>query len=91
MDTTYLVSNTPKDPANPQVPYLVVLPTGLYKRQIKRIYIPTDCVPTTPKFQVQGIFNHAIGYLFDAVGTSAVLEWDGSGWQLIGGNAAPVN
>ncbi len=96
-DTTYLNSQTIRyvDPeADPLVvsPYVVTLPDGDYTRQIRRIYIPGQNITpnTTAEFNVIGKFNGFSGLTFNALGWSAVLEWDGVGWHLIGGNALPT-
>jgi len=68
--------------------YPVVLPNGNYPRQIIRIYIPGSNIPVSPaSFQVAGTFAGFNTLTFNSVGFSAVLEWDSSAWQLIGGSA----
>lgn len=91
MDTTYLVQDAPKDPQNPDTPYALTLANGSFKRQVKRIYVPNANADTTAKFEVSGTFVGSATLLFSPIGWSAVLEWDGSGWHLVGGNAEPQN
>ena len=82
--TTYLSSTTPAESGDP---YSIVLPDGNYRRQIKEFFIPGANLPGTAQFVVTGTFAGFSSLLFDSIGTSAVLEWDGSAWHLIGGNA----
>lgn len=86
---TYLRSTVP--PTSPATAYTVTLPAGTYARQEKRIYIPGDIVATTAPWKVAGTFL-GFGYLlFNSLGTSGVLEWDGNAWQWLGGTAAQQN
>jgi len=87
MDTTYLNTSVLKQ--NHEDPYVVALPDGNYKRQIKRIYIPKAIENTTAPWKLTGTFVGFAWLRFDNIGRAAVLEWDGAGWHLIGGNAAP--
>ncbi len=67
----------------------VTLPAGNSLKQMKRIYIPTANVANTRTFVVSGTYAGGFTNLtFNALGTYALLEWDGSGWQMVGGNAA---
>jgi hypothetical protein len=93
MDVTYLNQTEPKTPGDPSDPYMLVLPAGGFKRQIKRLFIPTANVNnhTTAKFQVNGSFAGFGFLIFDDEHWNAVLEWDGEGWHLIGGNAGMGN
>ena len=76
--------------AAPAGPYSVVLPNGNYRKQMKRIYVPTDLVATTAVWTVTGTFAGGFTKLtFNNVGFSIFLEWDSAGWQVIGGNATP--
>ena len=86
VDTTYLVQETQQDG---DAPYLVTLPDGNYLRQIKRIYVRGDVQPTSAPFKMSGTFVSGAFFLFNTTATAAVLEWDGTAWQLIGGNAQP--
>jgi hypothetical protein len=70
-------------------PYAVVLPDGNLKRQSKRIYIPKGNVGNSAEFSVSGTFVGFASLLFNNISTSAILEWDGAGWHLAGGNADP--
>lgn len=84
-DITYLsasqVSGTP-------ITFNLILPNGNYLKQMKRIYVPTAFIATTATFIVSGTFGGGFTSLtFNTVGFSALLEWDGTGWQMIGGNA----
>jgi len=86
-DTTYLEQATPNAGG---VPYVVVLPNGIFLRQIIRIYIPGNFVTGgTASFKVTGTLVGTNSLVFNSAATSAVLEWDATGWQLIGGNAQP--
>ena len=91
-DVTYLVSDIPKDALNLADAYQVALPNGNYKRQIHRIFVRGDHVLTTAAFEVAGAFVGftKLRFFTDANGMSAVLEWDGTAWHLIGGNAEPI-
>jgi hypothetical protein len=91
VDVTYLQQANPKDPQNLDTPYALTLPSGNYLRQNKRIFVPGSLSSTTAPFQVAGTFTGFGSLLFNRQGWSAVLEWDGSGWSLIGGNALPQN
>lgn len=84
-DTTYLVQETPKVGADF---YSVTLPDGNHRRQFKRIYIPAENIPNTAEFKLTGTFAGFDFLMFNNAAFSAVLEWDGSGWQFIGGNAS---
>jgi len=86
-DVTYLETDVLKtDPADP---YVAVLPNGNYLRQIKRIYVPKAFENSTAPWRLTGTFVGFLQLLFDNIGRAAVLEWDGEGWHLIGGNATP--
>lgn len=87
MDTTYLNTDTLKE--TPTDPYVVALPDGNFKRQCKRIYIPKDKENSTAPWKVTGTFVGFTYLQLDTLGRAAVLEWDGAGWHLIGGNAEP--
>lgn len=91
MDTTYLDTDTWKDADDHTVPHVAELPDGNYKRQIKRLYVPKDKENTTALWQVTGTFVGFATLKFDNIGRAAVLEWDGAGWHLIGGNAQPMD
>lgn len=84
-DTTYLVQETPKVGASF---YSLTLPNGNHRRQFKRIYVPSEHVPNTAPFKLTGAFAGFDFLMFNNEAFSAVLEWDGSGWQFIGGNAS---
>lgn len=93
MDVSYLNTSTLKEA--PTDPYVVALPDGNYKRQSKRIYIPKELLDTSAPWKVTGTFV-GFGWLTfrgseGGAAMSAVLEWDGSGWHLVGGNASPEN
>jgi hypothetical protein len=88
-DVTYLATETAKE--DPDDPYVVALPDGNYKRQSKRLYIPSEIRETTAPWKVTGTFA-GFGFLgFNGIAMAAVLEWDGSGWHLVGGNAETNN
>ena len=93
-DTTYLNQTAPLyNNANPPavIPYTVALPNGNYTRQIIRIYVTDTNVggsaTPTAAFNVAGNFAGFTSLTFNTIGFSAVLEWTGSRWSLIGGNA----
>ena len=95
-DTTYFdtqTSNNDGGTPSKNIAWGIVLPAGNYKRQIIRLYIPGKNISTSPAtFSVTCAPGVGAGFttlLFNNIGTSAVLEWDGSAWQLIGGNATP--
>lgn len=85
-DITYLnQSQSQSAPIN----NAMVLPNGNYLKQMKRIYIPGSAIATTATWILSGTFAGGFGHLtFNTIGTAAWLEWDGTSWQLIGGNAA---
>lgn len=91
-DVTYLISNVPKNSLDAAEAYQVAIPNGNYKRQIKRIFIPKANELTTAAFEITGEFLGFTKLRFDKEerGVSAVLEWVGDGWSLIGGNAGPI-
>lgn len=82
-DTTYL------DAANGATgdPFALTIANGNYKRQTKRIYVKAERVAQgTAVWNLAGTFTGLASLTFNEDGYSAVLEWDGSGWHLIGGN-----
>ena len=85
MDTTYLDQTVAMKEAGP---YLLVLPDGTFARQIKRVYVKGTNQLTTQAFKLQSANFMGFGFLlFDTTAWSAVLEWDGFKWFMIGGNA----
>lgn len=73
---------------NPANPVSVTLPDGNWIDQEKSLMIPTDLISGTETFNVYGTFAGGFTQLiFNTIGFSADLRWDGKGWQLIGGNA----
>ena len=81
---TYLSAGTP----NGTVTYNLTMPPGNYAQQVKRIYIPTSAILGTATWIITGTFAGGFTTLtFNATGFSAWLEWDGSGWHLVAGNA----
>lgn len=86
-DPTYLNVTAAKDPvAN----YVATLPDGNRRGQFKRIHVATDTLEETQTWTIQGTFLNASSYQMDALGYSAVFEWDGSAWRLMSGNAIAV-
>jgi hypothetical protein len=72
----------------PPAPVTCNLPNGTYVQQEKHIYIAGDKIGTTETFNVAGTFSGGYTSLvFNKIGFSARLVWDGAGWQLTGGNA----
>ena len=64
------------------------IPNGTYQRQEKQIFVQGSELVTTATFVIAGTF--AGGYTtltFNSIAFSARLIWDGSAWQLVGGNA----
>lgn len=85
--TTYLTQATPADPDNLDTPYALTIADGNYRQQRKEIFIPGDFVATTAPWNLTGTFGGFTSITFNTLGTSAILNWDGSAWQLVGGNA----
>jgi hypothetical protein len=72
----------------PPVDILVQLPDGTFAKETKFLAVPGNIIPTTARFVVSGRFENPFSSLvFDALGTSANLIWDGFCWHLVGGNA----
>lgn len=88
VDVTYLSQTAinPQDQSG-NGPYAVTLPNGNYKRQYKRIFVVAGNAATTATFTVTGTFVGFTSLTFNTLAWSAMLEWDGAGWQWIGGNA----
>lgn len=82
-DVTYLVQTVTG-------PYAVALPNGNYQRQFKRLLIPKARELDSAVFTVTGSFANCTSLQLDRTATSAVLEWDGTGWHLIGGTAIKI-
>jgi hypothetical protein len=89
-DVTYLNSSVPLNAEDLTAPYVVALPNGNYKRQIKRIFIKRPDNNPTAVFSITGTFIGFTSLLMKDIATAAVLEWDGLGWHLIGGNAETI-
>lgn len=82
LPTSYLQAQVPGGPFN------VALPNGSYQGQMHQIYIPAPLPATTVTWIVAGTFSGGYTTLtFNGLATSALLAWDGAGWQLTGGNA----
>ena len=75
---TYLVATTAKT---------ATLADGTVRQQRKNIFIPADMLATTGEWTVTGTFAGFGSMNFNGIAFAAELEWDGSGWQMIGGNA----
>lgn len=84
-NTCYLnQTQTPTAPINTAM----VLPNGNFPKQSMSIFIVSSALATTATWTFSGTF--AGGYtklMFNNFGFSALLFWDGSAWQLTGGNA----
>lgn len=81
---TTILNQTQSDPIN----NLMVLPNGAFTKQSKSIYVLASILSTTATWTFSGIF--AGGYtklVFNNLGYNALLFWDGTAWQLTGGNA----
>lgn len=84
-DITFL--NQPS-PDSPLVVNTVALPNGNNVKQTKRIFIPSQTIATSATWLVKGTFAGGFTTLqFDRLGFNALLEWEGSAWSMIGGNA----
>lgn len=70
-------------------PYAITLPNGTYKGQIKEIEIPSANLTATSSWLLSGTFAKYTSLTFDSLGFNAMLRFDGTGWQLIGGNCTP--
>jgi hypothetical protein len=92
-DTTYLNSTiSNNDGATPpnNIPWGIVLPNGNYVRQFLTLQIPGVNIPTSPAtFLVTGTFAGFSHLLFNSIGFNALLEWDGSAWQIVAASATP--
>ena len=88
-DTTYLNSKEIKMVDGVETPYVVTLPNGNHRRQTIQIFIETANLANqeTAQFNVTGTFAGFTSLTFNSVNFSAVLEWSGSHWVLVGGNA----
>ena len=90
VDTTYLSQPLARDAVNSVPPgpsYVVSLPNGNYQRQCHWIMIQGASIPTTQPFKITGTFAGFVTLLFNGTATIALLIWDGTAWQLAGGNA----
>ena len=83
-EVTYLNNTTSKTGG---APYEVTLPNGSYVGQMHQFFIPKSNALSTARFVVIGSFAHFTALLFNTRSHSAVLTWDGSGWNVVGGNA----
>jgi hypothetical protein len=87
---TQLIQATP--PTSPATGYVVTLPGGAYVGQTLVIFIPGTSISTTANFILLGTFAGGnASYRFNNAAYMAVLQWDGTSFQLIGGNAQPSN
>lgn len=83
-DVTHLNQSTPSADGGD---YQVTLPNGTTPRQIKRVYVTQSA---SAHFTVSGQFANGGSLRFYDIAQSAVLEWDGTNWHLIGGNAEEI-
>lgn len=83
-ETTYLKQPAPNGAG---VPYAITIPDGNFLRQAKTIILAPDANGAAADFLLSGAFVTFLQLKFTLIGTTAVLEWDGSHWQMIGGNA----
>lgn len=79
-DTTYLNATLGG-------PFAITLPDGSYKRQYKSIYVLGTNALTTATFNLTGTLVGASSLTFNRLAFNAVLQWDGTAWHMIGGNA----
>lgn len=92
-----LVDNTVPLVLDPDVAYLnqvgggpnaMVMPNGNFLKQMMRIYVLSGTIATTATWVFTGLFAGGFTHLtFNTTKYSALLEWDGAAWQLVGGNA----
>lgn len=85
--TTFLNQTADKDVEDPTVAYTATLADGNYIQQRKMIQIPAAAVESTALWRVTGNFVGFVSLLFNKLGHSAELIWDGAGWHFNGGNA----
>lgn len=88
---TYLDSTTPKDAEDESVPYVVALPDGNHKQQMKNFQIPTASIENSARWRIEGNLVGFIALGLDSVCQSASLQWDGAAWHMIGGNAQKLD
>lgn len=87
-DVTYLNQTSPDSPL---ITNNMVLPNGNNVNQTKRILVSSATILTSATWVFAGAFAGGFTKLqFDRVGYNALLQWDGSGWQLLSGNATLV-
>lgn len=66
----------------------MAMPNGNYLRQQFTFIIPNAAIATTVTWVFTGNFAGGFTMLtFNTLGYTAVVEWDGSAWQLMSGNA----
>lgn len=66
------------------------LADGTLQGQSKQLFIHEDRRTDTGTWTITGNFFHGDTLTLDLYGTSALLQWIGDKWRLIGGNA-PVS
>lgn len=86
-DTSFLEQSTPKNTEDESEAYAVTIASGAYKRQTKQVFVPASIGEDTALFRLTGTFADCVALLFNDVGQSAVLVWDGGAWHVVGGNA----
>ncbi len=70
--------------------YSVTIADGTYKGQAKTIFIPKSAIATSANWMLSGTFSGFTSLKFSPIGTSALLFWDGTGWQITAGSAEPI-
>ena len=80
--TTFLNSNSAS-------PIALTLGNGTYLQQRKSLMVPKSRLDDgdSATWTIAGAFSGFTSLKIDKVGYNAELQWDGTGWQLIGGNA----
>lgn len=69
-------------------PYEVTLPDGRWNRERHELHIPRTNVHRSADFVILGKFVNFNALLLNRIAQSAVLEWDGLSWHVVGGNVA---
>lgn len=73
--------------SGPTIVNNMTLPNGNSPGQFKDILIPQTFIPTTATWIITGSFAGGFATLtLDNISFNTMLEWDGSAWQIVGGN-----
>lgn len=79
-----------KQIATPSAPIAITIPNGNWIGQTKGIFVKDGMQATTETFVLSGTFFDFTKLQFDGVGHSAILQWTGSSWRLVGGAAIAI-